>query len=137
MHCPLSYTGVKIFLSFQKYYMTLLLAASRPGLQTILLQSLHLFMYRLTTFPYCAYHDVFHPDWCNLSRTQEVITMLSSLQTVAGEKVEGQGGRRTRTSSVSSTSSRSQKVMMVLFSHLPYSGMGVFRKVTGDSFSRG
>ena len=26
---------------------------------------------------------------------------------------------------------------MVLFSQLPYSGMGVFRKVTGDSFSRG
>ena len=40
-----------------------------------------------------------------------LVSFSFHVQTVAGEKVEGQGGRRTRTSSVSSTSSR-------WFSHL-------------------
>ena len=42
------------------------------------------------------------------------------LQTVAGEKVEGQGGRRTRTSSVSSTSSRFHKSWKAMVSWLLY-----------------
>ena len=97
-------------------HMALFLTASLPGLQTILVQSLHLFMCRLINYHLLIFHS-FSYTLILLSRLTKIIKnpgsdnqiFASSLQTVAGEKVEGQGGRRTRTSSVSSTSSRFQK----------------------------
>ena len=63
-------------------------------------------------FHYCAFMLL----WCFSSRIAQFVKNLNligflSLQTVAGEKMEGQGGRRTRTSSVSSTSSRFKSVV--------------------------